>query len=399
MILVLAPYVPHPPQNGGRIRSRVLLDALAGHDVHLVAPVVDDNERARARELAGELGLTFHELAAAPAGGLGPPAVGRKLAHWARGRSELFARRWGERSAGAVRGLFAELDPDLVVADSSFVLPLLPAGRVPLLLFLHNLESDIFARPDTQRRGASERWSRRFEAFGMAREERRALRRAALTVTVSERDAALVRALAGDVAVAIVPNSVDLDRLPLQPRANVGPPRLLFVGGLDYPPNREAVAELVERHLPALRAAHPGLTVRLVGRDDAGFARALAARTAGIEACGLVDDVLPHYRQSDAAYLPIRSGGGTRIKILEAWAVGLPVVATAVAAEGLGAVDDVQLRTFDSVAQGVEALGAVLGGQGAALAASARTFVEQRYSHAAAIAALRTAIADLLADH
>lgn len=389
MILVLAPYVPHPPSHGGSIRSRVLLAALArDHEVHLAAPAPDAEERGNAAELEAQLGVRFHELPAAPRGAHAQASPGRKLSRWLRGRSELFARRWHAKAETAVGELLARLQPAFVVADSSFVLPLLPGDSPPLLLYLHNLESDIFARADGRRRGLGERLSRRFEASGMAAEERRALRRALLTVTVSERDAELARRLAGDVRVVTVPNSVDLERLPVQPRENDGPPRLLFVGGLDYPPNREAVDELVERHLPALRAAHPDLVVRLVGRDDAGYGRRFPERD-GVEVLGRVDDLLPHYRASDAAYLPIRTGGGTRIKILEAWALGLPVVATAVACEGLAGEDGVHLRCFDTVDQGVRALGDVLSGQGERLAKAARELVERRHSHAAAIAHLR----------
>ncbi|MCR9248106.1 MAG: glycosyltransferase family 4 protein [bacterium] len=394
MILVLAPYVPHPPSHGGSIRSRVLLDALVeehghqGREVHLAAPVQTEGDRSAAAELASLLGLTFHELPVA--GAASSPA--RKLFCWARGRSELFARRWSPAAPAAVRELVDRLAPTLLVADSSFVLPLVPTPAPTTLLYLHNLESDIFARRDGQRRGFGERISRWFEARGMASEERRHLRRATLAVTVSERDAELARDLVPNVDVVAVPNSVDLERLPFAPPRREGPPRLLFVGGLDYPPNREAVTELVERHLPTLQARHPGLVLRLVGRDDSGYARRFPERD-GVELLGLVDDLLPHYRASDAAYLPIRSGGGTRIKILEAWALGLPVIATGIAAEGLAGEDGQHLRRFETVEQGADALDDVLAGQGAMLAQAARGLVEEHYSHAAATAQLCEVVA------
>lgn len=393
-ILVLCPYVPHPPTHGGSIRSRVLLEAMApGHRVHFAAPIGTADERQNATALAQQLGLVVHELSPAtgPRGGLW-----RKAAHWLRGHSELLARRWGPGANAQIAALLQQHAFDLVAADSSFVLPVLPTRAPRLLLHLHNLEGAAIARAGGGDRTFGERCSRFVDSACMANDERAAIRRAALTVTVSHLDRTGVLAMVPGANVACVPNSVDLDRLPLLGPVPAGPPRLLFVGTLDYPPNLQAVVELVERHLPALRAAFPGLRVRLVGRDDAGHG-ARFRDVEGVEVIGPVDDLLLHYRDSHAVYLPIRSGGGTRIKILEAWALGRPVLATQVAAEGLGTEDGVQLRYFETVEAGIAALRDVLAGQGTPLVAAGRAFVEQHHSHRIAIARLRECVASLLA--
>lgn len=387
-ILVIAPFVPHPARHGGSIRSRVLLDALVvGHDVRLLAAAITDEERAHAAMLARELGAAVEAL---PARAHMRGRMGEKLWCWLRGESELLRRRWAATAASAVARTVAAEPWDLVVADSTFVLPVVPQGP-RLLLFLHNLEYSLFARADEETRPLRERITRRVEAGRIRAVEAAALRRAVAAVTVSDHDRELALALAPGANVVAVPNSVDLAALPLQPVAPPGPPRLLYVGRLDYPPNLEAVTELIGQHLPALRAAFPGLVVRLVGGDD-GNHGARFRGVPGVEVAGPAVDLLPHYRASHAAYLPIRSGGGTRIKILEAWALGLPVVSTAVGAEGLPAEDGVHLRRFETTADGVRALGAVLGGEGAVLRANGRALVEQRFSHVAAAAALRAAV-------
>lgn len=393
-ILVLAPYVPHPATHGGSIRSRVLLAALAAdHDVHLVVPVAGAKDRAAAAAAGPVVRATVHEVPV-PAEPRARPD--RKLLAWARGRSELLARRWGPAAAGAVAVLAQRLRPDLVVADSSFALPVTPPPPVPLVLHLHNVESAVLARGDGAARSLAARATRWCETRTIAAAERRALGRARRAITVSELDAAAARALAPGADVVAVPNSVDLDALPLLPPAAraQGPIRLLFVGTVDYPPNHDAIVELCERHLPVLRRVFPGLVVRLVGRDDAGRLAALRGRD-GVEAIGPVDDLLPHYACSHAVYLPIRAGGGTRIKILEAWALGRPVLATAVGAEALDGVDGRHWRRIESPEQGAAALGEVLDGQAASLVRAGRELVEARYSHTAAIAALRAAFADL----
>lgn len=385
-VLVVCPFVPHPPSHGGSIRTRTMLQALAlDGPVELAAAACGDHDVANLHALAHDLGVAVHPLPAR----VGRPSPATKLAQWCAGRSELLMRRWQPTAADRVAALVAGGGFGLVVLDSSYVLPLAPRGA-PSLLSLHNLEHAMLARRDGVRRTIADRLTRRVEASRVRAAERAAIAVASRTVVCSEADAALARALAPAVAtrVTVVPNAVDLDRLPLQPAPVGGPPKLLFVGGLDYPPNLEAATELVERHLPALRAAFPGLVVRLVGRDPAG-ASARWRGLPGVELLGPVVDLLPVYRDSHAAYLPIRSGGGTRLKILEAWALGLPVVSTAVGCEGLPAVDGAHLRLFDAPEQGVAALRSVLDGQGPELRRRGRALVEAEFGADAAVARWR----------
>ncbi|MBL8723993.1 MAG: glycosyltransferase [Planctomycetes bacterium] len=395
-ILVVCPYVPHPPNHGGSIRSRVLLEALAqDHRVHVavpaVAPSVATTELDRLAGLAA-LGVEPHEL---PSPTSQRPSVGQKLRHWLCGSSELLARRWSPHAAAALAALRERLRPDLVVLDSTFAVPIW-RGAQPVLLHLHNLEHHILQRPSGAPDRASARLSRAIEAWAIRRTERRALRRAALAVCVSAADRTLALQLAPATRVEVVPNTIDTTALPPLPPPPPGPPRLLYVGGLDYPPNRDAVRELLTDHLPVLRAALPGLTVRLVGRDPAGVLRAFAG-CAGIEAMGAVGDLRPHYAESHAVYLPIRSGGGTRIKILEAWALGRPVLATRIASEGLPAEDGVHLRHFVGPTDGARALREVLAGQDRSLCAAGRQLVAAAFDHGTARRQLR-ALAGALVD-
>ncbi|MCB9876757.1 MAG: glycosyltransferase [Planctomycetes bacterium] len=383
-VLVVAPYVPFPARHGGAIRSRVLLDALRqDHEVTLAAAVADEAARAALAALATKAGIAVLALPAATA----PRAsLLRKLDCWLSGTSELAARRW-DLAAAQTMVERCGADHDLRVADSSWSLPVLDGAAD--VVFLHNLENGMFAREDHARRGLAERVTRRMEARGLRNLERQAVLDARLTITVSEHDRDLALALAPCARVEVVPNSVDLDALPLLPLADpAAAPRLLFVGSLDYPPNLEAVTELCERHVPALRAAFPASTVRLVGKDPDGHGARFRG-VPGVEVVGPVDDLVPHYRDTHAVYLPIRSGGGTRIKILEAWALGVPVLSTAVGAEGLPA-DDAHVARFETPEQGVAALrGLLVGDRAAVMRQSSRRLVEQSFSHAAAIARLR----------
>lgn len=386
-VLLLAPYVPHPLTHGGSIRTRLLLDAIAvDHEAHLIAPVVGDDDRHNLAALAASARVRAH--------GVPAPAPRRsglvgKLRAWARGRSELLDRRWGADAVAAVAAIAAELRPAAIVADSSFVLPVVPPGPAPLALHLHNLEGGVFARSDGPRRPWRERMTRRCEARAITALETQALRRAHTTITVSDLDRDNALRLCPGAHVVTVPVTVDVARLvPLPPRSVAAPLRLLFVGTMDYPPNLEAVAELVDAHLPVLRAAFPGLVVRLVGRADHGELDVFRGRE-GVEVVGTVHDVQPHYAASDAVYLPIRTGGGTRGKIVEAWTLGRPVLSTAIGAEALAGVEGRHWLRFETPAEGVAAVRAVLAGAGVALAQAGRALAERQYDHTVAFAALR----------
>lgn len=392
-VLVIAPYVPHPARHGGAIRSRVLLDALrCDHEVHLAAAVASHEDRSNADALAADAEITVHPLAAHAA----PKAnLLRKLGKWAAGNSELVSRRWRLAEARRqVRQLVDEHDFDLVVADSTFALPV--CAERSQLLYLHNLEHAMFARDEGQERRWSDRFTRSTEAKYLREYEMAAIERHALTVTVSDHDQQLAFGMAPNARVEVVPNSIDLERLAKLPIAHPDAAlRLLFVGSLDYPPNLEAVTELVEVHMRALREAFPELTVRLVGKDPRGSGKQFES-VPGVELIGPVDDVVEHYRNTHAVYLPIRSGGGTRIKILEAWALGVPVLSTAVGSEGLPGVDGVHLQRFETAEQGVQVVRALHNGDAPRLAENGRLLVEEHFSHAAAVARLRELVDELL---
>ncbi len=392
-ILCISPYVPHPVTHGGGIRTRLLLESLHGlGQVHLAAPVTREQDRADAQYLADAEDLIAHELPAKA--DLSSGKIG-KVAHWLRGESEMLARRWTQAAKSKVAELLRTYRFDLVVADGAHVLPVLPRIAAPLVFHMHNVESAILAREPSTKEPLQSRVTRRIEALRTARVERAALAAAAMSVTVSDRDREIALRLCPTARVISVPNAVNANLPAVGCAWTGGPIRLLFVGRLDYPPNLEAVTELVEQHLPALRDAFPGTTVRIVGEDSHGAAKGLQRQ--GVELLGRVSDLMPHYAQSHAAFVPLRSGGGTRLKILEAFALGLPVASTAVGSEGLAAQDSVHYRRFETPAEGVAALRDLLGANRDAYVRRAKELVSASYSHTASVTALRAACASAMA--
>jgi glycosyltransferase involved in cell wall biosynthesis len=247
-----------------------------------------------------------------------------------------------------------------------------------LLLHLHNVESHLLARRDGMGRSWPEWLLRNLEANGIRRAEAQAAATARLVVTVTEADRRRILGLAAGAAVEVVENAVDLAKLPLLEPPADSQPLLLFVGSFDYPPNREAVMVLLRDHLPCLRQQHPELRVRLVGRDRGGEIAALARRH-GAEALGHVEDLRPHYLAATAIYAPIQSGGGSRLKILEAFALGRPVVTTRIGIEGLHAEAGRHYLLAENAAEAAAAVASLRNGANGLIRA-ARHLVETRHS-------------------
>jgi glycosyltransferase involved in cell wall biosynthesis len=205
----------------------------------------------------------------------------------------------------------------------------LPAGgsRAQIVLDLDDVESLVQTRALEAGlvRGRA-RMLARLEALRMRRFERRLARRARLVLVCSDLDAARLN----EPNVAIVPNGVDLKVPAGEPGAGDGR-TILFVGFMPYPPNADAVRFFGQRVLPRVRRQRPDARFVVVGKGS----EQLSEVGDGLELVGAVPDLAPYYLQASVVVAPLRVGGGTRIKILEAFAWQRPVVATTIGAEAL----------------------------------------------------------------
>ena len=214
------------------------------------------------------------------------------------------------------------------------------SDAAPVVVSLYNVES-LARVGGAEAGGARERW--RLASIGSV--ERRAVRRADLTICVSEADEAHFRAL-GARHPLLIPNGVDehLFGLPAGPGKDN---RLLFFGQLAYRPNSEGIERFLRRGWPLVREQEPAATLRIAGPGATPPLEALAAATPGVELIGFVDDVAPEIAAARAVVAPIRFGGGTRIKVLEAMAAARPVVGTSLAVEQIGFADGEHGRIRD----------------------------------------------------
>jgi len=270
---------------------------------------------------------------------------------------------------------------DLCVVDFLITAADVPLdGAVPTVLFAHNVEhiiwkrlSQVESRP--WRRALLELEWRKLRAY-----EAQACSKAALTVAVSEADRAVLAAHAPQARVRAIPTGVDLAYF--SPNGwEQRPGSLVFTGAMDWFPNEGGIVHFVEEIFPRVRAAVPEASLTVVGRNPGARVRRLAA-VPGVRVTGTVDDVRPYVAEASVYVVPLRVGGGTRLKIFEALAMGKAVVSTTVGVEGLPLTPGTHYVQADDPAQFADAVVALLRdpARRRALGSAGRSLVEQRYA-------------------
>lgn len=220
--------------------------------------------------------------------------------------------------------------------------------------------------------------------------------RVALNVAVSEDDAAALRRLAPGARVVVVPNGVDVGSF--QPAPDPEGESLVFVGGANWFPNRDALEYFCQDILPLLRRTRPRLKVTWVGAAREPDRRRFRAEH-DVELTGYVGDIRPYVNAAACFIVPLRVGGGSRLKILDAWALGKAVVSTSVGCEGLAAEDEGNLLVADEPATFAAAVERVLADRSLrrALGRAARELAEREYAWEVVGARLVDAYGQLLA--
>jgi glycosyltransferase involved in cell wall biosynthesis len=388
-ILFLSPYVPYPPNFGGAMRIFQMIRQLSlRHEVHLVAY----------RETGG----------AGDPGGVAPycrtmTLVPRDVSHKRRQQltslaspqsfqTRFLASRAMQEAVSRVAG--EQRITLALVAFSQMASFRFPPG-VPVVLDEHNVEFDLLERMAAREHGLARKGFNRIEAFKFKREELAAVRRSDLTLTTSARDMELLRGLAPHARLAVIPNGVDCDHFARPEGALTVPDTAVFVGATHYFPNEDGVRFFLNEIHARIRAQRPAFQFTAVGGNPPPSLTSLAGD--GIAITGYVDDVRPHMWRAALFVVPLRMGGGTRFKIVEAMAAGVPVISTRLGAEGIPATDGRELLLADTPAAFADAVVRLLAdpAQAAALARAGLAFVRSRYDWSIIGAQLEAVLATL----
>jgi polysaccharide biosynthesis protein PslH len=326
-----------PVDTGGKIRSYNILKALARrHEVVLLSyyPGSPDAEYDTAirREFPGAVTVALGE-----AGG----PLGQAL-HYARRFPSAAPYSVTKFTSPAVTAKLRELlvgsGFDVAVADFLLVTRNFPDGlSVPTVLFQHNVESALWRRNALYERNPVKKVLFLIEAAKMSRYERAALTRFDGIVAVSEHDRSLMLAMAPDVPVTVVRTGVDVASFTPPADASRSDHTVMFLGSMDWPANIDGVEFFCERIWPHVVEVVPDARFRVVGRNPP--SRITRFTDATVDIVGGVQSVLPFLHEASVFVVPLRIGGGTRLKIYEAMAAGVPIVSTTVGAEGLDVRD------------------------------------------------------------
>ncbi|MFN7694980.1 MAG: glycosyltransferase family 4 protein [Burkholderiales bacterium] len=327
----ISPVFLFPADAGGKIRTGNILRGLKGgaFDLTLVSPASAE-QSATWRQSLQEVSDQFVGWAPTPT----RPRwqrVGQML-------SDLPVNVASDRTPAALSAVAKLLEDsgfDLVVFDFVHAAVLRPATlKSASLCFTHNVEAEIFARHAKTADNAVMRAVWRNQHRKMQRFEQRSLSAFDGVVAVSERDAQQFKAQ-GLTSVYPIPTGVDLDFFSWQPPPEAGPPTVVFTGSMDWEANVDGVGYFLDEVWPQIRAAMPQARFVIIGRNPPAGLLAKGKLAGGVEFTGFVDDVRTHARAAQAFVIPLRVGGGTRIKAFEAMAMGCPVVSTALGMEGL----------------------------------------------------------------
>lgn len=403
-LLFLAQCLPYPPHSGVTKRTYHVLEELRrDYDITLLA----FSRRAHQPDSRARLGATT--TLRAMLADVGEPVRIRAersgldkawvhLRSLLRGRAytyydygdPLFERQLRARVASGVYEL-AHIDSlDLFRWVDS-----LP--HVPIACTHHNMESRLLRR--TARHARSRLASRYldYQAGLLEGVEREWCPRFDLNVVTSSVDAASLRNIAPGSRTLVVPNGVDVDSLAPDPRVPLVSGRVVFIGGAVSFPNRDGVEFFLRDIWPAIRERSDAATFHVLGRADDAHKQEFE-REPGVACLGYVDDMRPHLAEAECSVVPLRVGGGTRLKILDAWAMGKAVVSTSLGCEGLEVRDGENILIRDDPLEFAEAVSRVLGEPALRdrLGEAARETVVELYSWDVIGRTLRGAYADLL---
>jgi len=372
-ILFLTHMLPYPPTDGARIRSFNLLKTLAQHHrVSVVSFIIETTRTEDVEELRGFV----HDLQTV----FRPQKYAVKdLLRGVCTSMPFTIINYSSEEMGELVTSKLNQGIDVVHCEHLNMAQYAMAGNgVKRIIDMHNVESEIMRRYAEKASDPLRALYSKMTAKKLARYEREVLKGFDLCVAVSARDGEHMRGFCSNTVV--VDNGVDLDTFLL--RKDTGTePRLVYTGWMKYHANNDAAKYFCDEILPAIKKDKPDVIVDIVGKEPSDEVLKLSEIT-GVNVTGAVPDIRPFISNASVYIVPLRVGGGTRLKILEAMAIGVPIVSTSIGCEGIGLTHGEDILIADTAeefaAQTLRLLGDAPLRQ--RLTVNARELVEERFS-------------------
>ncbi|BAJ64048.1 putative glycosyltransferase [Anaerolinea thermophila UNI-1] len=358
-ILVISNNLPFPPKDGGRARIYHLYSRLAKkYQITWVSPIWDGEEEnipGTLRFCHQVIPLPKEEIFSFPSSGW-KGLMKRVLAHlhfprlfeFAFGYVNAPGVYWLPKTPQRLRKIQEILEQnhfDLIISEFEGNAELIPEQiTIPRILSTHNVQSHLFWRARKTFPGT---WLDRVFLFPewqkIIHYEKKNYRRYNGILAVSQNDQRTLEKRCPGIPVKLVPNGVDTEYF-FPSSSSPVPHTMVYLGNYAYPPNADAVRYFYTRIFPKIRARFPDAKLILIGASPP---KELCGED-GVEALGFVEDVRPNVHQAEVMIVPLRTGGGTRLKILDGMAMGKAIVSTTLGAEGLQVIDGENILLADT---------------------------------------------------
>lgn len=346
-ILLITNTLPYPPISGFPLRVYSILRRIArNHEVWLVSLVTgtpDSENISHLRTLCQDVLITTTPIY----GGFDKPK--EWLSYLLAGIPPDLRFYHSDGIEVAIRDLTSRIGFDIIQIEDSYMARYIEALPDDInsktVLTFHDIVFENYDRIYKLESKPTRKLRRWLHTRMMRSWEPRYAERFDLCITMSERDRSLLLNANPRLRVEVVPNGVDTHTLQLLPYDDLSP-SLIFVGNMSYLPNIDAMLYFYEEILPYIKRVMPNIEVWVVGINPAAILEKLKGHN--VHVTGRVDDVRPFYKRSSVCVIPLRAGGGTRLKILESMALGRPVVSTTIGCEGLDVEDGKHLFIADA---------------------------------------------------
>ncbi len=335
-ILVLDEEFPFPPNTGKRIRSFSLFSRLGkNHEVSYLAYGDADSLASKALKMVD---LNAIAVADVKPDKFGPLFYLRLAANLLSGLPYIVTSHYSDLFKSEFVRQVDAFKPDLILCEwTPYAKFAEDIKGIPRVVSAHNVESRIWRRYYETENNPAKKWYIARQVEKLERFEKEVFASFEGIMAVSQSDACEIKNICPEARVDVVDNGVDLDYFNHEAQ-KVDENSLVFVGSMDWRPNQDAVTFFVKEIFPLIRQKKPEAHAVFVGRKPPEFIHAYNDID-GIEVTGSVKDIRPYVHSSAVYVVPLRIGGGTRLKILDAMAMHKPIVSTVVGAEGLDVTD------------------------------------------------------------
>lgn len=335
-ILMLVPFLPNTETSGGQTRWYNIIKYMSKtHEITLFSLIKDDSERKFIKPLE-----KYCKKVEVFKRTKSPWHIRNLFLAAVRFYPLLVVRNWSPKEQRAIKEELKNGDYDLIHAETFYVMPHIPETSVPSVMVEQTIEYQVYKHYVETNVPKIFRPIFMFDVIKLQFWEKYFWQKATRAVAVSVDDREIMQDLVPGMRVDVIPNGVDSSYYEEKKIERSDPPRILYgVSNFEWLQNQEAVEILIEKVWPIVAKKVPGAKLWVVGRKMPGWLKEAASEMDDLELTENIPDARDAYRKANLMVAPIKGAGGTRLKVLEAMAAGLPIVSTSIGMAGLGVSD------------------------------------------------------------